>query len=210
MCANFKSERRGTENISQCSQSEHLCTENLFREHFAGVVYREHMNGPYVWTFWLHRKRVASWSLKLQLQAVENALSNMQFRIVSRDKSCWWKRNQIPGPERGRTFLSDVVMQSAFHSLVSCWEQMLKRCQRVICITTTNTLYNTCYCCKLNLFDKHTNVHLIWTVNISRPSVVTWPTSRPILGPFTLAKTKIQKTQVFWILFFANVNGPYI
>ena len=42
MCADFKSERRGTENISQCSQSERSCTENLFREHFAGVVYREH------------------------------------------------------------------------------------------------------------------------------------------------------------------------
>ena len=46
MRADFKSERRGTENISQCSQSERSCTENLFREHFAGVVYREHMNGP--------------------------------------------------------------------------------------------------------------------------------------------------------------------
>ena len=47
MCADFKSERRGTENISQCSQSERSCTEILFREHFAGVVYREHMNGPW-------------------------------------------------------------------------------------------------------------------------------------------------------------------
>ena len=47
MCADFKSERSGTENISQCSQSERSCTENLFRENFAGVVYREHMNGPY-------------------------------------------------------------------------------------------------------------------------------------------------------------------
>ena len=46
MCADLKSERRGTENISQCSQSECLCAKNLFREHFAGVVYREHMNGP--------------------------------------------------------------------------------------------------------------------------------------------------------------------
>ena len=46
MCADFKSEWRGTENISQCSQSEHSCIENLFREHFVGVVYREHMNGP--------------------------------------------------------------------------------------------------------------------------------------------------------------------
>ena len=47
MCADFKSERRGTENISQCSQSERLCTKNLFREHFAGVVYREHIwTGP--------------------------------------------------------------------------------------------------------------------------------------------------------------------
>ena len=47
MCADFKSERRGTENISQCSQSECSCTENLFREHFAGVVYREHIwTGP--------------------------------------------------------------------------------------------------------------------------------------------------------------------
>ena len=43
MYADFKSERRGTENISQCSQSERLCTENLFREHFARVVYREHI-----------------------------------------------------------------------------------------------------------------------------------------------------------------------
>ena len=47
MCADFKSEQGGTENISQCSQSERSCTKNLFREHFAGVVYWEHMNGPY-------------------------------------------------------------------------------------------------------------------------------------------------------------------
>ena len=47
MCAEFKSERRGTDNISQCSQSERSCTENLFRERFAGVVYREHIwTGP--------------------------------------------------------------------------------------------------------------------------------------------------------------------
>ena len=47
MCADFKSERSGTENISQCSQSERSCTENLFRHHFAGVVYREHIwTGP--------------------------------------------------------------------------------------------------------------------------------------------------------------------
>ena len=49
MCADFKSERRGTENISQCSQSERSCTKNLFREHFAGVVYREHIwTGPLI------------------------------------------------------------------------------------------------------------------------------------------------------------------
>ena len=29
MCADFKSERRGTKNISQCSQSERSCTENI-------------------------------------------------------------------------------------------------------------------------------------------------------------------------------------
>ena len=43
----------GTKNISQCSQSERSCTENLFREHFAGVVYREHIwTGPHTtqWT----------------------------------------------------------------------------------------------------------------------------------------------------------------
>ena len=39
MCADFKSKQRGTENISQCSQSERSCTENLFREHFPGYVY---------------------------------------------------------------------------------------------------------------------------------------------------------------------------
>ena len=49
MCVDFKSERRGTENISQCSQSERSCTENLFREHFAGVVYREHI---YEWALY--------------------------------------------------------------------------------------------------------------------------------------------------------------
>ena len=49
MCADFKSERRGTKNISQCSQSERSCIENLFREHFAGVVYRENIwTGPKV------------------------------------------------------------------------------------------------------------------------------------------------------------------
>ena len=47
MCADLKSARRGTKNISQCSQSEHLCTENLFREHFPGYMYREHIwTGP--------------------------------------------------------------------------------------------------------------------------------------------------------------------
>ena len=47
MCANFKSERRGTKNILQCSQSERSCTEDLFREHFPGYVYREHIwTGP--------------------------------------------------------------------------------------------------------------------------------------------------------------------
>ena len=54
MCADLKSERRGTENISQCSQSDRSCTENLFGEHFSGYVYREHihvhcMNGPSVY-----------------------------------------------------------------------------------------------------------------------------------------------------------------
>ena len=47
MCADFKSEWRGTKNISQCSQSECSCTKNLFREHFPGYVYREHIwTGP--------------------------------------------------------------------------------------------------------------------------------------------------------------------
>ena len=58
MCAHFKSERRGTENISQCSQYERSCTENLFREHFAGVVYREHIwTGPNIF-------QLLKWELK--------------------------------------------------------------------------------------------------------------------------------------------------
>ena len=44
VCRFFKSERRGTENISQCSQSERSCTELVLRTFCRGRVPRTYMN----------------------------------------------------------------------------------------------------------------------------------------------------------------------
>ena len=43
VCRFYKIWTKGYREHSQCSQSERSCTENLFREHFVGVVNREHI-----------------------------------------------------------------------------------------------------------------------------------------------------------------------
>ena len=84
MCADFKSERRGTENISRCSQSERSCTKNLFREHFAGVVYREH-----IWTGPLAPMYIYIYPDSYQFSPIIKILMCFSFQDRVR-KSCSW------------------------------------------------------------------------------------------------------------------------
>ena len=128
MCAEFKSERRGTENISQCSQSEHLCTENLFWEQFAGVVYREHMNGSFHCLHKFHKPLDAMigalYGEKKQQHGFENSLKISATMWCCNYRPIYIGKNQNP---KNLGFCCTVYTARKTHNIRGFWHEKRMR-----------------------------------------------------------------------------------